>query len=152
MSPGSFESDADRYEWEIEQRFYSMDTLDRWLASDGIYTIGPPIPPDAIVFTDEKATPAFKKATAAGYLACRPAGEALGIGRKSVRLLVDRLTELQTAYVVYPGKVKGTRYHCRVLHKKSIRIVDRNLKYWMKKARSGGKKTTAENLRRGRRN
>jgi len=146
-----FSSEEERYEWEIQQRYSTMDTLDRWLASDGVYTIGPPIPPGFGVFWDEKATPAFEKATAAGFFACRPAAEKLGISRKDVRLLVDRLTELQVAYVVYPGKKRNSRYHCRVIHKGSLSVIKRRLPYWMKKAKAGGKKTTAENLRRGRR-
>ena len=144
-----FSSEEERYDWEVEQRFSSMDTLDRWFASDGIYTIGPPIPPHATVFSDEKATEAFKKATKAGYYACRPAGEQLGVSRKGVRRLIDRLSELSVAYVVYPGKMSGTRYHCRVIHRNSIRKIKRNVRTWMKKASKGGKKTTAENIRRG---
>ena len=146
----TFETDSDRYEWEIQQRFESMDTLDRWVAADGVYTIGPPIPPEAVVFTDDVATKAFEKGTKAGYLACRPAAEKLGISRKSVRLFVDRLTDTRVAYVVYPGKIKNSRYHCRMIHRNSIRTIKKNVPYWMKKARQGGKKTTAENLRRGR--
>lgn len=149
--PSDFSSDHERYEWEIQQRYSTMDTLDRWLASDGVYTIGPPIPPGFKVFSDEKATPAFEKATAAGFLACRPAAVKLGVSRKDVRLLVDRFTELHVAYVVYPGKKRNSRYHCRVIHKNSLRMVRRSLVGWMKKARAGGKKTTAKNLRRGRR-
>lgn len=148
--PPEFPSDVDRYEWEIQQRYSTMDTLDRWVASDGIHTIGPPIPPGFPVFWDEKATPAFEKATAAGFVACRPAAVELGISRKSVRLLVDRLTDLQVAYVVYPGKKRNSRYHCRVIHRSSLRVVRKSLHIWMEKARKGGKKTTAENLRRGR--
>ena len=148
--PPEFSSDVDRYEWEIRQRYSTMDTLDRWVASDGIHTIGPPIPPGFRVFWDEKATPAFEKATAAGFVACRPAAVELGVSRKSVRLLVDRLTDLQVAYVVYPGKKRNSRYHCRVIHKASLRVVRKSLPIWMEKARKGGKKTTAKNLRRGR--
>ena len=144
-----FSSEEERYDWEIEQRFSSMDTLDRWFASDGIYTIGPPIPPHATVYSDEKATEAFKKATKAGYYACRPAGEQLGVSRKSVRKLIDRFRELRVAYVTYPGKISGTRYHCRVIHRDSIRIVNKNVRLWMKRISQGGKKTTAENIRRG---
>tara|TARA_R100000306_G_C4344891_1_gene127152 strand:+ start:262 stop:858 length:597 start_codon:yes stop_codon:yes gene_type:complete len=146
----TFETDSDRYEWEIQQRFESMDTLDRWVAADGVYTIGPPIPPKAVVFFDDVATKAFEKGTKDGYLACRPAAEKLGISRKSVRLFVDRLTDTRVAYVVYPGKIKNSRYHCRMIHRNSIRTIKKNVPYWMKKARQGGKKTTAENLRRGR--
>ena len=146
----AFETDNDRYEWEIQQRFEAMDTLDRWVAADGVYTIGPPIPPEAVVFTDDVATKAFEKGTKDGYLACRPAAEKLGISRKSVRLFVDRLTDTRVAYVVYPGKIKNSRYHCRMIHRNSIRTIKKNVPYWMKKARQGGKKTTAENLRRGR--
>ena len=145
-----FDTDGDRYEWEIRQRFESMDTLDRWVAADGVYTIGPPIPPDAVVFFDDVATSAFKKGTKDGYLACRPAAEKLGISRKAVRLLVDRLTDTQVAYVVYPGKIKNSRYHCRMIHKNSVKIIKKNVSHWIKRARQGGKKTTAENLRRGR--
>ena len=144
-----FSSDDERYEWEVVQRFSSMDTLDRWYSSDGVYTIGPPIPPGAVVFMDDKATAAFKKATQKGYYACRPAGEKIGVSRKSVRKLVDRLPELRVAYVVYPGKLKGTRYHCRVIHADSIRAIKKNPRMWMKRSTKGGKKTTAENIRRG---
>ena len=143
-----FESDEERYEWEVERRYDSMDTLDRWNASDGVYTIGPPIPPGATVFFDEKATPAFKKATLAGYLACRPAAVELCVSRKTIRLLVDRIQELKVAYVVYPGKVRNSRYHCRVIHKNSLRLIKKNVRLWTKKATKGGKKTNAKNIRR----
>ena len=144
-----FASEKDRYEWELLSRFDSMDTLDRWMAADGIYTIGPPIPPGAYVFFDERATPAFEKATASGYLACRPAANALGLSRKTVRKIIDRVKEARVAYVVYPGKLRGTRYHCRVIHKDSIRMMKRNVQMWTKRSTQGGKKTTAENIRRG---
>ena len=144
-----FSSDLDRYEWELSSRFDSMDTLDRWVASDGVHTIGPPIPPGATVFKDEKATPAFEKATAKGFLACRPAAEAMGLSRKTVRKIIDRVPEARVAYVVYPGKLRGTRYHCRVIHKDSIRMMKRNIRMWTKRSVQGGKKTTAKNIRRG---
>jgi len=148
QAPQSFASDDDRYEWEVNQRYDRMDTLDRWVASDGIHTIGPPIPPGARVFSDEKATPAFEKATRAGYLACRPAAVELGVSRKTVRLLVDRIPELSVAYVVYPGKARSSRYHCRVIHRNSLRMVKKNVRIWTKKATQGGKKTSAKNIRR----
>ena len=136
QAPQSFACDEDRYEWEVNQRYDRMDTLDRW------------VPPGATVFSDEKATPAFEKATRAGYLACRPAAAELGVSRKTVRLLVDRIPELSVAYVVYPGKVRSSRYHCRVIHRNSLRMVKKNVRIWTKKATQGGKKTSAKNIRR----
>ena len=146
--PAQFDCDEDRYEWEVGQRYDTMDTLDRWVASEGVHTIGPPIPPGATVFFDEKATPAFEKATGAGYLACRPAAVELGVTRKTVRLLVDRIPELRVAYVVYPGKIRSSRYHCRVIHKNSLRMIKKNVRVWTKRATKGGKKTNAKNIRR----
>lgn len=143
-----FDSDEDRYEWEVQQRYRAMDNLDRWFASDGVYTIGPPLPPGATVFSDEKATPAFEKATKEGFIACRPAAEVLGVSRAVVRLLIDRLPEIRVAYVVYPGKKMNSRYHCRAIHKSSVSIVKKNLSTWMQKVWAGGKKTTGKNIRR----
>ena len=144
-----FPSDSERYEWEVSQRFTAMDNLDRWVAADGIHTIGPPIPPGSRVFWHKEPTPAFKLATASGYVACRPAAEVLGLCRKSVRLLIDRPIGLDVAYVVYTGKIRNSRYHCRVIHRRSLRIVKKNTKQWLAKARKSGKKTTAANVRRG---
>ena len=143
-----FESDEDRYEWELLQRYNHMDSMDRWLSSDQIYTIGPPIPPEARVFTHEKATEAFKLATSEGYLAVRPVCAELGVGRFSVRRIMDRISGLNIAYVVYPGKKKKSQYHCRMLHKKSLRMIKKNLKHWIEESKRGGEKTTAENIRR----
>jgi len=144
----SFSSESERYEWELVQRYNHMDNMDRWLSSDEVYTIGPPIPPGAKVFTHQKATEAFKLATAEGYMAVRPVCAELGVGRFSVRRLMDRISGLEIAYVVYPGKKERSRYHCRMLHKKSLRMIKRNLKHWIEESKRGGEKTTAENIRR----
>lgn len=143
-----FQDDSERYEWEVERRFSRMDTLDRWVAADGIHTIGPPLPPGAIVFTGKDPTKIFKKATEGGYIACRPAASELGVSRKTVRKLIDRLPEVSVAYVVYPGKKRNSRYHCRMIHKASVRLMQRDVRLWMRKASEGGKKTTAKNIRR----
>jgi hypothetical protein len=149
LAPPEFQDDSDRYEWEIAQRYGTMDTLDRWVAADGVYTIGPPLPPGAVVFTKKKATPAFKMATESGYIACRPAASELGISRKTVRKIIDRALEIRVAYVVYPGKKKNSRYHCRMIHKSSVRVIARDVPGWLRRVSDGGKKTTAENVRRG---
>ena len=120
----SFSSDEERYEWEVGQRFYSMDKMDRWVSAEGIQTIGPPIPPGASVFHGGNSPKeAFRLADEEGYLACRPASEILGCHYKTVRRLADRLEWLTIAYSTYDGKVKGTRYHCRMLRKKELRTL-----------------------------
>jgi|TARA_R100001594_G_scaffold127564_2_gene165308 hypothetical protein len=144
----SFPSDEDRYEWELIQRFEKMDNMDRWLSADDIYVIGPPLPPGCRTFTHEVPTEAFKIATESGYIAVRPVCEQLGMGRKSVRRMIDRLPILDVAYVVYDGKKARSRYHCRMLHKKSVSLLKRNKKQWIQESKRGGKETTAENIRR----
>jgi hypothetical protein len=143
-----FESDAERYEWEVWQRFNNMSKLDRWLAADGVYTIGPPIPPKAKVFTHKEPGEAFNAAGNAGYVACRPASEELGVSRTTFRRIFDKMPGLKIAYVVYDGKIRGSRYHCRMLHRRSVNRVKRNLPRWVKGALVGGKKTTEETIRR----
>ena len=144
----SFPTDEERYEWEIEQRFKAMDSRDRWVAADGVYTIGPPIPPSATVFHGESPTPTFKLATDEGYIAVRPACEILGISRRGMRSLIDKLMVLDVAYVVYPGVKKNSRYHCRMIHRKSVNVLKRDVRKWMKEANRNGKKTKAANIRR----
>lgn len=144
----AFGTDEERYEWEVTQRFSNMDNMDRWLASDNIYVIGPPLPPGCKVYTHEKPTEAFKLATAEGYIAVRPACEILGLGRLPVRRMIDKLPILDIAYVVYDGKKARSRYHCRMIHNKSVRLIGRDKTKWLKESRRGGKKTTAENIRR----
>jgi len=146
----SFASDEDRYEWEVDQRFYSMDKMDRWVSAEGIQTIGPPIPPGASVFHGGNSPKeAFRLADEEGYLACRPASEILGCHYKTVRRLADRLEWLTIAYSTYDGKVKGTRYHCRMLRKKELRSLKKQYKDRVKGMEKGGnKKTTAANIRR----
>ena len=151
MSMGAipeFESDAERYEWEVWQRFNNMSRLDRWLAADGVYTIGPPIPPKAKVFTDKGPGEAFSAAGNAGYLACRPASQELGISRTTFRRIFDKMPGLSIAYVVYNGKIRGSRYHCRMLHRRSVDKIKQNLSSWVKGASVGGKRTTDKTIRR----
>ena len=143
-----FPSDAERYEWEVDQRFNHMDKMDRWLAADGVRTIGPPLPPGATVFFGVDPTETFSEATKAGYIACRPAAEVLGISRVSVRGMIDRLPELDVAYVVYMGKKRNSRYHCRMIRRKSVSILKRDVRKWMKEANRNGKKTKPKNIRR----
>ena len=143
-----FSSDEERYEWEILQRFERMDNMDRWLSAEDIYVIGPPLPPNCKIFVHKVATEAFKLATAQGYVAVRPACAELGMGRFSVRRMIDKIPALDIAYVVYDGKKERSRYHCRMLHKKSLRMIKRDPKHWVKESKRGGEKTTAENIRR----
>ncbi len=143
-----FPSEDERYAWEVDQRFFHMDTMDRWMAADGVHTIGPPLPPGATVFFGVDPTETFAKATVAGYIACRPAAERLGISRKSVRGMIDRLPELDVAYVVYMGKKRNSRYHCRMIRTKSVSIIKRDVRKWMKEANRNGKKTKPKNIRR----
>jgi hypothetical protein len=145
-----FESDDERYEWELGQRFYCMDKLDRWVSAAGIHTIGPPIPPGAAVFHGGTSpTEAFTKADKEGYLACQPAADFIGCGRKTVRRMVDRFDSLNVAYSTYDGKVKGTRYHCRMVRKKDLRMLKKQFKERIARMEKGGnKKTTAANIRR----
>tara|TARA_R110002020_G_scaffold249718_1_gene463722 strand:- start:469 stop:1035 length:567 start_codon:yes stop_codon:yes gene_type:complete len=145
----SFPNDDERYEWELIQRFEHMDNRDRWVAADGVYSIGPPIPPGAKVFYGEKSIPTFEEATSEGYVAIRPACEILGISRRGMRSLVDKLPVLDVAYVVYPGVKKNSRYHCRMIHRKSVNVLKRDVRKWMKEANQNGKKTKAANIRRG---
>ena len=147
VSVPEFEDDAARYEWEIAQRYSRMDNMDRWLSSDEIYTIGPPIPPGAKVFTHKKATEAFKLATGSGYIAVRLVCKELGIGRVAVRRIFDRLSGIDIAYVVYPGKKAQSRYHCRMFHKKSVRAIKRDVPRWVMESKRGGKETIAKNIR-----
>ena len=134
----SFPTDEERYEWEIEQRFKAMDSRDRWIAADGVYTISAELRP----------TPTFKLATDEGYIAVRPACEILGISRRGMRSLIDKLMVLDVAYVVYPGVKKNSRYHCRMIHRKSVNVLKRDVRKWMKEANRNGKKTKAANIRR----
>tara|TARA_R100000655_G_scaffold81316_1_gene120812 strand:+ start:926 stop:1381 length:456 start_codon:yes stop_codon:yes gene_type:complete len=147
VSVPEFEDDAARYAWEVGQRYERMDSMDRWLSSDDVYTIGPPIPPGAKVFTHEKATEAFKLATGSGYIAVRPVCEELGIGRIAVRRIFDRLSGLDVAYVVYPGKKAQSRYHCRVMHRRSVKLIKKDVPRWVMESKRGGKETTAKNIR-----
>jgi len=144
----SFQSEEERYEWEVVQRFDNMDNMDRWVSAEDIYTIGPPLPPGCKVFTHVVPTEAFKIATASGYIAVRPVCEKLGMGRKAVRRMIDRLPILDVAYVVYDGKKAKSRYHCRVVHKRSVAAIKRNKSKWIEESKRGGKETTAENIRR----
>ena len=141
-----FKDDTERYEWELSQRYDRMDNMDRWMSSDGINTIGPPIPPGAKVFTHDRATEAFKLATSKGYVAVRPVCEELRLGRVVVRRIFDRVVGIEVAYVVYPGKLRKSRYHCRMFHRRSVEKIKNNLPKWIKESRRGGKKTTAENI------
>jgi len=145
-----FESDDERYEWELEQRFYGMDKMDRWVSAAGIHTIGPPIPPGATVFHGGTSpTKAFMKADKKGYLACRPAAEFIGCSHKTVRRMADRFDSLSVAYSTYDGKIKGTRYHCRMVRKKDLRMLKKQFKERVARMEKGGnKKTTAANIRR----
>ena len=145
-----FENDRERYEWEIDQRYSRMDDLHRWLAADGINTLGPPIPPGAKVFTHEVATEAFKLATHRGYFAVRPVCEELNLSRPTVRRIFDRMPNLKVAYVTYPGTLAGTRWHCRMLHRESIHHIKQNIEMWVKRSRRGGKRTTAKTVCRDR--
>ena len=144
VSVPEFKNDTARYEWELAQRYERMDNMDRWLSSDEVYTIGPPIPPGAKVFTHEKATEAFKLATKKGYIAVRLVCAELGIGRIAVRRIFDRLPGIDIAYVVYPGKKARSRYHCRMFHERSVRRIKKNVPGWVEESKRGGKKTTAE--------
>tara|TARA_R100000808_G_scaffold25087_1_gene61635 strand:+ start:7923 stop:8378 length:456 start_codon:yes stop_codon:yes gene_type:complete len=145
-----FKNDSERYDWEIDQRYNRMDELNRWLAADGIYTLGPPIPPSALVFTHEVATEAFKLATGRGYIAIRPVCEELKLSRPTVRRIFDRMPNLKVAYVTYPGTLAGTRWHCRMLHRDSVKHIKKNVDLWVKRSKRGGKKTTAETVCRNR--
>ena len=145
-------NDYERYEWELRQRYHRQDRLYRWRAADGIYTIGPPIPPGAKVFFGESdPNKAFKLATAEGYHGCRPAAKMMGVGRIQAHKFFDRVREVDGAYSVYMGKKAGTRYHCRMIHEKSIKMLKGDLPRWRMEARKNGKKTTAANICRGRR-
>jgi GNAT superfamily N-acetyltransferase len=143
-----FPNDEERYAWEVNQRFFHMDRMDRWLAADGVHTIGPPLPPGATVFFGVDPTKTFEEATKAGYIAVRPAAEKLGVSRRTVRGMIDRLPELDVAYVVYMGKKRNSRYHCRMIQKRSVRVVKRDVRKWMKEANKNGKKTKPKNIRR----
>ena len=150
ISIPAFSSDDERYEWELEQRFYGMDKMDRWVSAAGIHTIGPPIPPGAPVFHGGSSpSEAFRKADKAGYLACRPAAAVIGCSHKTVRRIADRLESLRVAYSTYDGKIAGTRYHCRMIRKKDLRMLKKNFRERVHRMEKGGnKKTTAANIRR----
>jgi len=146
-----FADDYERYDWEIYQRYRCMDKRDRWPSADGTFVLGPPLPPDALVFTHDKATEAFKLATAKGYLAMIPCSTELGISKIIMRRIFDRMNGLDIAFVVYEGTKAGSRYHCRMVHKKSIAYMKKTLPLWIRESRRGGQKTNPENVRRIRR-
>jgi hypothetical protein len=146
-----FANDEERYDWEVYQRYRRMDKMDRWPSADGVFVLGPPLPPNALVFTHEKATEAFKLATASGYSAMIPVSKTLGISKITMRRIFDRMNGLDIAFVVYEGKRAGSRYHCRMVHKKSVAYMKKTLPLWIRESRRGGKKTGPENIRRARR-
>jgi hypothetical protein len=146
LSLREFDNDIERYEWELGQRYGEMDRLDRWPSACGHLIIGPPLPPGAKTFEHARSTEAFKLATSSGYIAVRPTMESLGIGRVAVRRIFDRCSGIDIAYVLYDGKVKGSRYHCRMFHERSVANIKRDLTRWVMESKRGGKKTTKANI------
>tara|TARA_R110000744_G_scaffold11449_1_gene34702 strand:+ start:1449 stop:1904 length:456 start_codon:yes stop_codon:yes gene_type:complete len=143
-----FADDYERYDWEIYQRYRRMDKMDRWPSADGVFVLGPPLPPNSLVFTHDKATEAFKLATAKGYIAMIPSAKALGVSKPVMRRIFDRMNGIDIAFVVYEGTKAGSRYHCRMVHNRSIAHMKKTLPLWVKESRRGGKKTGPENVRR----
>jgi hypothetical protein len=100
---------------------------------------GPPLPPGAIIFTNQRAKPAFVEATSHGFVSRNRLAAAIGKDRRDCRDILDFIPNLRTAWVTYPGNPKNFvnhRWHCRMIHKDEAERMSANPAYWVKRGRS----------------
>ncbi len=120
--PAMFEDDQKRYEWErIQHRWFKHPRRRYWQDANGLFVLGPPIPPGAVVVEHMSAIAGFKRANELGFWPAWPVCQrVLGIEkpvmahRWEMAKLADSRPELIRCIVRHPhlNLEKGFK-HCR---------------------------------------